>query len=531
MPPIMPETLSMIRCTAVFLALAGCTGAPEPELAPPSAVAEESAEPDWAALAAKRLPLLQPCELPGAPEKLLCGTLEVWEDRTAAQGRRIGLKVIVVPAHDENPPCDPVFVFEGGPGGAVTRRAVGMTYAGPVRKRDIVLVDQRGTGGSNPLHCKLGGGEPSLGKLKEMFPGEDVRRCAQELSGTSDLRFYTTAHFADDIEEVRQRLGYDALNVRGGSYGTAAMMTFAQRYPESTRSLFGIASVSPLRSNLAERGVWTDKVLHGVADLCAAQEACAEIAPRLDSMIAEILDQLDSGPRSIEIADPSDPGTTLTLDVGRDWLTEQLRLILYYTFTTRGLAWAAHRVLAADDWEPLVQLAVSIQRMFQSTLAYGVLLTVQCSEFMSFDVDEALARGSATLFGNYRLEQQLQGCANWPHEVRPRLGVAEPRVLDIPTLFLSGALDPVTPPDYADDAAASYFPNSRHVVLAEGQHGPFDLEDSWECVHQVWADFLERGSVEGLDTSCSDAMHRPSFLVDAEGFAQFVEEVLVPMTK
>jgi pimeloyl-ACP methyl ester carboxylesterase len=173
-----------------------------------------------------------------------------------------------------------------------------------------------------------------------------------------------------------------------------------------------------------------------------------------------------------------------------------------------------------------VTLAVLMERSFRSSLAKGLTLTVQCSEGMDFDVDEALARGAGTLVGNYRLEQQLQGCAVWPHEKKPSLGVDKPRALQIPTLLLSGALDPVTPPEYAQDAA-TLFPNSLHLVVAEGQHGPFDLENSWPCVHQIWGEFLEQGSVRDLDTECIQTLHRPPFLTDAEGFESYVRESLV----
>lgn len=496
-----------------------------PPTSPPAADTDAE-EPDWAALAAERLPLLEPCQLPNIPEKLLCGTIEVLENRSAAGGRRLALNVVVVPARSLRPPPDPVFLFEGGPGGAATGRARGAVYAGPVRRRDIVLVDQRGTGGSNPLDCGWDP-EPRPGQRRELFPPARVVACAAELSRRADLSLYTTDHFADDIEEVRQRLGYGAINIRGGSYGTWAMMVFAQRHPASTRSLFGIGVDSPLRSNLAERGVWTDRTLVGLAALCAADEACAALTPALDTMTAQVLAQLEEGPRRVELADPARPGERLTIDVGRDWLAEQLRLILYFAYTSRALPWAVHRAHDAGDWEPLVTLALLIERSFRASLSHGLTLTVQCSEQMGFDVAAARARGAGTLVGNYRLEQQLQGCAAWPHAKKSALGVASPRPLEIPTLLLSGALDPVTPPEYAEEAA-TYFPNGRHLVLPEGQHGPFDLDESWTCIHQIWADFLDRGSVDQLDVTCLESMHRPPFLVDGESFRSYVEETLAP---
>lgn len=529
-----PSSTTSLLFAAVLAvtSLLGCAvhSASTPAVSSPSSpdTQGEAPPPDWAALAAERLPLLVPCELPNVPETLLCGTIEVPENRAVPDGRRLGLKVVVVPAQAEQPPDDPVFIFEGGPGGAATGRALGSVYAGPVRARDIVLVDQRGTGGSHPLDCALSEANLRPGTLREMFPTAEVRDCAAKLSADADLRFYTTDHFADDIEAVRQHLGYGPINVRGGSYGTSAMMVFAQRHPASTRTLFGIGSTSPLRSNMAERGVFSDRTLARLARLCAQDEACRALTPELDATTAAVLAKLEAGPELMELADPQQPDETLRIAVSRDWLAEQMRLLLYYAHTSRALPWAVHRAHEADDWGPLVTLALYIERSFRSSLARGVLLTVQCSEHMGFDTEEALARGAHTLVGNYRLRQQIQGCAAWPHEKKSVLGVAEPQILNIPTLFLSGALDPVTPPEYAEEAAA-YFPNSRHLILPEGQHGPFDLEESWTCIHQIWADLLDRGSVEGLDATCTESIRRPPFVVDAEGFRTFVAESLGTM--
>ena len=511
-------TVRGLLLLASLLVLGGCTGRRPPEPEPPPA-------PDWAALAHRRLPMLEPCERPPVEETLLCGSLEVPEDRDRPEGRSIRLEIVVVPAQSEAPPHDPVFIFEGGPGGAATRRAGGGVYAGPVRARDIVLVDQRGTGGSNPLDCEWRQ-EFSPGERREIFPVELVRSCAAELSARLDPSLYTTDHFADDVERVRRHLGYGPINVRGGSYGTWSAMVFAQRYPQSVRTLFGIGFNSPLVSNLSKRGVWTDRTLAGLAALCATQPECAALGP-LDGMAREVLAELADGPRRVSLPDPARPDETLVIDVGREWLTENLRLILYYAFTSRALPWALHRARAADDWRPLVAMAVLIERMFRGSLAYGLVLTVQCSEMMAFDVEAALARGAPTLVGNYRLEQQLQGCANWPHQRLPTLTVETPRVLSIPTLMLSGALDPVTPPEYAEDAR-TLFPDSLHLVLSEGQHGPFDLEGAWPCVHRIWADFLDRGSVEGLDVECAATLTRPPFLVDEEGFGAYLRDTLVP---
>lgn len=511
-----------VVAVALLSSLAACSASPPP-VTPPEP------EPDWAALGAARLPLLSPCERPGVEEPLLCGTLEVREDRfETTPGRTIPLAVVVVPARTRTPAPEPVFIFAGGPGGAATERAGAMVHAAPLRDRDIVLVDQRGTGGSNELDCDFGAGGDALGELPEMFPPAAVEACAAELARRADLYLYTSDQHADDIEEVRYLLGYSRIHLSGGSYGTRAAMVFAQRYPRTVATLFLIGTDSPSRPNLAERGLSAERALEGVAAFCTADAACAALTPDLAEQVADLLAELELGPKTVTLADPLRPEETLTFAVGQEWLAEQLRLNLYYAFTSRALPWAVHRAHAEEDWEPLVQLAVFIDRFFRSSLADGLLLTVQCTEGMDFDTKEALARGKRTLFGNYRLEQQIQGCAHWPHVQRPGLGVAEPRPLDIPTVFVSGEMDAVTPPYYADDAA-EYLPVSRHLVLAEGQHGPFDLENAWQCIHQIWAELIAEASVEDLDFSCAETMHRPPFITSGEELARYVREVLAPM--
>lgn len=519
------ETLRFIAATSLVCGLHSSTALTQPS-------APEDPAPDWAALGAARLPLLEPCELPNLDETVLCGTIEVPEDRSRSEGRRIGLHVIVLPAHAEEPPPDPVTYFAGGPGGAATIRAGVLSNVDAIRKRDVLLLDQRGTGQSHPLDCDFGGtAGASSGELPEMFPPDEVRACAEALSRKATLGLYASVEHADDVEEVRRRLGYGPLNIQGGSYGTHAAMVFAQRHPESTRTLLLIGVDSPLRSNLAERSVWTERTLAGLTGACAAEEGCGRLAPDMFRMTADLFARLESGPRRVEVADPQDPALTLSVEVTRDWMAEQVRLVLYYGFTSRALPWALHRAHGEDDWAPLTRLALFIDRFFQSTLADGVLLTVQCSEHMDFDPDAALERGAATLFGNYRLEQQLQGCAAWPHRRSGhRLGVPRPRPLAVPTLLLSGRWDPVTPPAYAEDATA-YLPDFLHLILEEGQHGPYDLEGGWQCVNGIWADFLERGGLDGLDASCAGELTRQPFLLDEAAFTEHLEETLAPLIR
>ena len=190
---------------------------------------------------------LQPCErndLPGG----LCGTYEVWEDRAAEAGRRIGLNVIVLPARDPKPEMGAWTYLMGGPGGAATPVAPGLANGWQREHLDILLVDQRGTGDSNPLMCDLSrAGDTAQAYLEGPFlRTAEIAACAEQLSEIADLRLYTTPVAADDLNEIREALGYEFLNVNGGSYGSRAALVYMRRHPETVRTSI-ISGIAPIK--------------------------------------------------------------------------------------------------------------------------------------------------------------------------------------------------------------------------------------------------------------------------------------------
>src|SRR5215510_11211236 len=182
---------------------------------------------------------LKPCKIEGLQTEVLCGTMSVWENRTAKTGRKIDLYMVVLPAQNPNPAPDPVFYINGGPGYGSAGAATGMgQFLGEIRnQRDIVLVDQRGTGKSHPLHCPLPGSDDDLqGYVRTLFPMEVLRACEPKLAAEADLTQYTTEIAMDDLDEVRAWLGYERINVFGGSYGTRAAQAYMRQHPEHVRS-------------------------------------------------------------------------------------------------------------------------------------------------------------------------------------------------------------------------------------------------------------------------------------------------------
>src|SRR3989440_4095718 len=164
---------------------------------------------------------LKPCIVAGVTKDALCGQYEVYEDRAKKAERKISLNVMVLPALVDKPAPDPIFYLQGGPGGAATSVAPTWIMTQMHRTRDVVLVDQRGTGNSNPLQCNFRGDANDMrGYFVEGATPEGARLCRSELEKNADLRLYTTTIAMADLDDVRVALGYDRINVYGGSYGS-----------------------------------------------------------------------------------------------------------------------------------------------------------------------------------------------------------------------------------------------------------------------------------------------------------------------
>ncbi|HEY6045177.1 MAG TPA: hypothetical protein VIU65_01160, partial [Pyrinomonadaceae bacterium] len=150
----------------------------------------------------------QSCRLPNIEGELRCGSYPVYENRIAQTGRKIDLKILVLPARTASP-AGALFLLAGGPGQAATDNAqfFATTFDAVRERRDIVMIDQRGTGGSNGLQCDLTAGSGMQGFFGDLFPLEAVKRCRRQLEQKANLRFYTTSIAMDDLDEVRAALG------------------------------------------------------------------------------------------------------------------------------------------------------------------------------------------------------------------------------------------------------------------------------------------------------------------------------------
>jgi pimeloyl-ACP methyl ester carboxylesterase len=423
------------------------------------------------------------------------GTFAVPEDRAAGKGRMIHLPVVVLRARSATPKPDPVFVFAGGPGGDVTQSQRSYLNSWEQQDRDVVLVSQRGTGGDNRLDCPRAADDDHVqGYLDPLFRAEVFKPCLEDLRGRFDLTKYSTFDAADDYNEVRLALGYDRINVTGGSYGTRMALVYMRQYPATVRAAVLNGVVPIANKNPLYHSANFDLGLRALVAECAADADCHAAVPNLEAEFRAILARLDAKPATASVAHPV-TGAKITVTLSREAFLEALRVAMYSGGRSRQVPVLIHRA-HEGDFDPFAEAGLSSERGLRRSLALGQLLSVTCVEDVDrITEDEIRTIAGPTFAGEGRVRGQRQMCAFWPRSALPK-DFGDPVSVTVPTLLLSGTLDPVTPPRWGDEAA-SHLPRSRHVVVpgAHGVGGP--------CVDDIERRFLDAAAVERLDVSCA----------------------------
>jgi pimeloyl-ACP methyl ester carboxylesterase len=440
---------------------------------------------------------LSPCEHPPGAR---CGTLDVFEDRDARAGRTIPLHVVVLPATGASPAPDPIFMLAGGPGQSASAFLQGGVepFDGFRRSRDLVLVDQRGTGRSNRLPCALFGRPSDPATLfADIFPLEEVRACREALSARADLTKYGTIPAMDDLDDVRAALGYGRINLWGGSYGTFAAQVYMRRHPGRVRAavLEGAASLDYKLPLPFARGF--QNAMERLISDCNADPACSASVPKLREEFEALLARLDREPARFTFR-----GKPVVMTRGS--FLERLRVLIYAPQTSALVPLIVQRA-HAGDYETFAKLVALRESALIEGLSMGMYLSVTCSEGLAFATPAEIERATAgTWMGDYRVRTHARACEEWPRAKLPA-DFIEPVASEAPVLLVAGEFDPVTPPAVAE-SAASRMPNARVVMVPGASH----VTQS-PCVEGVIASFLEKGSAKDLDLSCVREGRRPPF--------------------
>jgi len=447
---------------------------------------------------------LQPCGVTGLTKDALCGQYEVYEDRAKQTGRKIKLNVLVLPALVDKPAPDAIFYLQGGPGGAATSVAGASLMMRLHRTRDVVLVDQRGTGKSNPLQCNFRGDQNEMrGYFVDALTPEAVRACRAELEKIADLKLYTTTIAMTDLDDVRAALGYDKINVYGGSYGATTALSYLNFFPQHVRTVT-IAGVAPPDSALPlsfARGV--EHALNRLFDDCAEDAKCKAAFPDLRKDWATAVANVSKGPVTFDALNPytkQRQQVTMT----RDGFAELVRLVLYNP-TVMSLMPAVIHEMSQGEYSHFAFYSFQLLHGIDAGLARGMHLSVLCAEDIPFvkesDIEPAMG---GTFYGGNRARGYLKACEQWPRGDMPAK-FRQPIKSDVPVLILSGELDPVTPPELATPLLR-WLPNGRQILMHYATH------DTYECQERLAREFIELGTAKGLDASCVEGIKRLPFV-------------------
>jgi len=526
----------LLALLIVVLLASACDGAttstPEPTATPavePTPTVQPTAEP---AATFEEGPC--PFDVPeGAPVE--CGFVIVPEDHNDPNGPTIKLAVAVVKDESDEHQPDPVILLSGGPGEKTVHNALALgAVLAPIHpNRDLMIFDQRGVGLSEPaLECPefleamydiLDEPDPDVG-VETVF--DAVMACRDRLvSEGYNLSAFNTIQNAADVNAISSALGYDEVNLYGGSYGSLLAQATMRDHPEGIRSV-AINSVLPLETSFfVEASATTANAVLSLLDACAADEACNSAYPDLQDVLFDTIDQLNEEPVPITVTNRLD-GQSYDAILSGDAVLGNLVTFLYITQIAPVLPQAIYDVYNGD-YDLMTQLS-STRLLLLDLTTRGMTYSVFCTDDLIGRTPEDLLNVRAAL------PRQLAGsadpelvveygifgiCENWPvEEADP--WVKEPLVSDIPTLILEGEFDPVTPPEYGELVAGylsnSYFfefPGLGHDVLAN------------ECARSIAGDFFD-DPTQAPDAACVAEMPRVVFDLPREAS----EVVLEPFT-
>ena len=469
----------------LFLLLMGCARSPETAVSTPP---------------------LTSCQLTEGVDAE-CGFMSVPENRALPDGRMIEIHVAVIPAESSISEPDPVFMLAGGPGQAASEvyPFILSLFDDLNQNRDIVLVDQRGTGQSNPLDC------PNLQDLPLDTPDEEVfdllAACRQSLAGQADLTQYITDIAMQDLDDVRHALGYEQINLIGTSYGTRAALSYMRLFPERVRTAVLNAVTSPDLILQLQAPADGQRALDLLFDRCQADSACQAAFPNFETQFNQIVAALGDG-QEVTFQHPI-TGRRETLILDEEDLMSSIFNLLYSPDLLSLFPLVIDEVAITGDYGPLVAQVVALTAnlgMYQ-----GMFYAVTCSE------DAALI-GAGTEVSSTTNTQFPSGaedftaiCESWPLAENSD-AIRQPVSSDIPTLLLSGEADPITPPYYAEQVAAS-LTNGRHLILPGYGHDIMTVG----CIPDVITSFISVGSLTNIDLNCTTEIAPPPFFVNPAG--------------
>lgn len=439
-----------------------------------------------------------PCRI--ANRDAICASLPVYENPDSQSGRIINLNIAVIKAIRPNPAPDPIFFLAGGPGEAATESIGNIDFLVWIfgGQRDIVLVDQRGTGGS---HEVLAPPSPDFSGLSgEELEAQFAKWIDKTLNELDmDPRYYTTSIAMDDLDTVRQALGYEEINLFGTSYGATAAQYYLRQHEEHVRTVVLFAG-SLLEIPVFEREAGNaQRSLNLIFEHCAADVACHAAFPKLEAEFAALLDRLEKQPEEIAME-----GGTLILT--REFFAAKVEWLMRDSKRSASLPFWIHQAYENEDWTEFAE--ADVHNPGSKVMTH----TIRCSEkWAAFAPAEVARTGSDSYLLDWSVSQATQYalvCKYLPPGETPE-GISPQPASQKPVLLFNGEWDILDPPDNVAGAQALW-PNSLSLTIPWQSHENSDYRVAM-CLGDITRDFVERASTQELDRTCLSELRPPIF--------------------
>jgi pimeloyl-ACP methyl ester carboxylesterase len=458
---------------------------------------------------------VKPCKVGSSKASAECGTFGVYENRVTKSGRIIQLRVVVLKA--KRPSVKAIGWIDGGPGESAVSDAdyIADGYdkvVAALRDRyDVLFVDNRGMGGSNPSNCDIAPRSDPAAYFSQIWPDKIIAACRRRISSTSDPNFYNTYDAVDDLNDVRAALGYPKLVLIGGSYGTYFSLVYMRQHPDSVQSAVLIATTAPHFQPLPGSPDGAQNAVDDLAKKCGLNPSCARHFPHFLDEFDALVKRFDAGPIQVTFTNPKTKQTSAVM-LSKEVFVDRMREALYAPEIAAYIPFAIHSAYRYD-YVPLGKVVDLWSQILTLAQDAGANLSYNCAEWTPFVSEKQLAFAAAHSFaGDLRVRAQQHACSIWNVRAMPP-SFNDPVRSDAPVLVISGTDDPATPPRYAEEALR-YLPNGKEVLVRGAGHGA-----ETKCVGFLLVQFVREGTAKGLDVSdCSDSFKLPPSATSMAGF-------------
>lgn len=448
-----------------------------------------------------------------------CGELLVSENPDDPRSKKIALNILRLPAISPVAEKDPLFLIQGGPGGSSVEMAnqVHWVFWDVRKNRDLIFVDQRGTGKSNALVCeKLSEEQNKLSESEQIKLQEIIyKNCAEKYSAIT--AYYTTPYAVKDLDEVRAALGYEKINIWGGSYGTRVALEYARRYPNYLRAMVldGVAPVAIALPDFFARD--SQLAFKKIDDNCNKNTFCAHHFAPVEEKANRLIGRLQAAEARGKPLVMSYRHPRYQELVELPLTTRQFSSVIFSSLYSRETSALLPQVIHEAE-KGNYQLLASLnflaeEGMKKMPISEGMRYSVICNEDYWISLHQT--ENESEQFLGYNFSDEMKKICNIWSKTRLSEEYFSPVKSTVPALLLSGGFDPVTPASWAE-AVGKHLPNSLSLIAKGGHHGV-----SYQgCIPQLIAQFIERASNDNINVDCVEKIQAFSPNLGANKSAQ-----------